>query len=255
MTRRNLLIAAGAAAFLVFVVAFLPASAAARWLAPDGARFTGVSGTLWRGSARAAEIGSLRLGETRWSLSPPALLLGRLSADVETRIGEAAASGSVSVGLSGGLTCTACRIEGNAAGLRGLFPALRSFNGQVLLELPVLELRDNWPVRAVGSARVSRVPIAMAGAPPGPATPYGDFEATLDADPVPEDGVLLVAVKDTGGPLQLTADLRVSPPGKYEFAGRARARANAPADLVNALNILGPKAADGTTELAASGSF
>ncbi len=255
MKRRNGLISAGAAAFLVSFVAGTPASAVVGWIGPDDARLSGVTGTLWRGSALAAKVGRVRLGPTRWSLSPLRLLLGQISAEVESRIGGGDASGSLAVGLSGELSCTACKYDGPAASLRPIFPALKALDGSLQLELANLELRDNWPVRAVGTAKLSKVALALAGAQADSVAPTADFEATLSADPVPDDGVIEVAIRDAGGPLQLNARLTVTPPGSYEFSGRLKARANAPPELASALTMLGPKTGDGGTELTVSGTF
>ena len=68
MTRASWLATAGAGAFLVFVIAGVPASVALRWLGPDSLRLSGVSGSLWRGSADSADVGRLRLRDTKWTL-------------------------------------------------------------------------------------------------------------------------------------------------------------------------------------------
>jgi hypothetical protein len=255
MQRSHGLIVAGIAAFLLFLVAQLPARVAVGWLAPEPSRITGATGTLWRGSMTSADMGALRLGATRWTLSPWALFALRLSGDVETSIGAAEAGGAVSMGVGGRMSCTGCRYEGPVATLRALVPVAQTLDGILRLDLQTLDVRDGWPRRILANATLSGVPIVGAGAVPGPQTPRGDFEASVSADPVPEDGTLIVAVKDAGGPLRLEGDLRVKPPGLYEFAGRAQARADAPAEFVNALSLLGPRGPDGSTEISVAGSF
>lgn len=254
MTRSTWLVIAGVSAFLLFIVAGVPASVALRWLGPDVLRLSGVSGSLWRGAAAGANVGKLRLSETQWKLSPLGLLLGRVSGEVETKIGDGTAHGSVAVSLSGGFACTGCSFEGPIASLRPLIPALKAVDGKVSIEMATLEIRNKWPTRAVGSAKLSNVPIGVSGQPPRDA-PVGAFETTLSADPVPDDGAIEATIQDAGGPLELSARLSITRPGNFEFSGRAKARPGAPPEIVNALAALGPKGSDGSTELGLSGTF
>ena len=254
MTRPAWLVAAGVAAFLVFLVGGVPAALALRWLAPDALRMNGVSGTLWRGSATGADIGKLHLADTTWTLSPLALLTGRLGGDVETRIGDGTAHGAVAVSRAGDLRCTACAYEGPVASLRAAIPALRTLDGQLSLQLSAFEIRKKWPTRAVGTVNLTNVPIAAAGQARRD-SPMATIAATVGADPVPDNGLIAVSVQDAGGPLELTAHLNFTPPGNFEFSGRAKARPGAPADLVNALAAMGTRGSDGSTELGLSGTF
>ena len=173
---------------------------------------------------------------------------------METRIGEGAAQGFITLSRSGDLSCKGCRYEGPVASLRPAIPALKSVNGRLSLELAALEIRKKWPTRAVGSAKLANVPLGAAGQPRGDG-PVAAFEATLSADPVPDNGLIEATIRDAGGPLELTARLSITPPGNFEFSGRAKARPAAPAEIVNALAVLGPKGSDGSTALGLSGTF
>jgi len=255
MDQRTVLAAVGAGAFLLFLFALFPARVAVAWFAPEGSSVAGPSGTLWNGSATAIGIGNVRLGATTWRVAPSRLLLGRLAGEVHTQAGEAEASGTLAFGFSGGMSCAECRYEGPTSTLQAIVPGVRALGGYLQLDIETLDLRERWPVSAVATAKLSRVPIAMPGAPAGRAMPMGDFTGTVRADPVPENGEIVVDVADAGGPLQLTGTLRITPPGNYEFAGRAKARAEASPDIVNALRVLGQQASDGSTEITASGSF
>ncbi len=254
MTRPAWLVVAGVSAFLLFLVSSVPASVGLRWFAPATLRMNGVSGTLWHGAATSADIGKVHLGETAWSLSPLALVTGRLGGDVQTRIGDGNVRGDVAVNRAGDLRCTACSYEGPIASLRPVIPALRSVEGQLNLQVAAIEVRDKWPTRAVGTATLTDVPIAAAGQPRRD-LPVATIAATVKADPVSDDGLIAVSVQDGGGPLELNAQLKLTPPGAFEFAGRVKARADAPPELVNALAALGPRGQDGSTEIGLSGTF
>lgn len=255
MARSRILVLAGAIAFVLALVATVPAATALAWLGGERLRASGAMGTLWSGSAAALEIGAVRLGETRWDVTVTRLLLGRLAADVETRIGDGEFRGSLSAGPAGGLACAGCTYDGPVASLRAVLPSLGRLDGRARLEIATLELADGWPTRAVGTLKLTDVPITVPGAPPRPGAPSASFDATVEADPVPEGGLIEVAVQDAGGPVEFGARLAVTPPGNYELAGRAKPRADAPQDMINALAMLGPRGPDGSTELSMSGSF
>ena len=201
-----------------------------------------------------ANLGKLRLGETHWALSPLGLLIGRLGGSVETRIGDGTARGSVAVSISGGLACTACSYEGPVASLRPIIPALKGVDGRASIEMAALDISNKWPTRAVGSVKLSNVPIGVAGPQAGD-RPVAAFETTITADPVPESGLIEATIKDAGGPLEVSARLSVTPPGNFEISGRAKARPAAPPEIVNVVAALGPRASDGSTEFSLSGTF
>ncbi len=255
MTRPRLLVVAGAAAFLLAVVARLPATVALAWLPDATLHPSGVTGTWWRGGFAAADTGALRLGPTSWQLSLPALFLGRLQGTVETQLGSGTASGVVALGIGGTVSCRDCRYAGPAASLRSLLPALATVDGRLELSFTDLALRDRWPVRATGTATVTGVALAVPGAPLTPATPRGNFTARVAADPVGDDGIIVAEVADDGGPLQLQASLTLTPPGSFEASGRARTRPEAPPTLAAALGILGRPGPDGAIEISFAGSF
>jgi len=253
--RQHWLVAAGAGAFVATALLGLPAAVAVDWLAPEALQVTDVRGSLWKGSASTVQAGRLRLGPTTWTLSPLALLRGRVGGFVETRLADAQISGDLSVGSGTSIDCENCRYAGSLASLYGVAPALRNLSGSATIELASLAVRDGWPTEAIGTVRIAGVPITAPGVPPDPGAPSGEFEATVNSKPVPEDGLIEFLIQDGGGPLELTGQLSLRPPGNYELAGRARARADAPPDIVNSLNFLGPKAADGSTEISMSGSL
>jgi hypothetical protein len=77
----------------------------------------------------------------------------------------------------------------------------------------------------------------------------------VNADPVPDDGTIEAIIEDAGGPLQLNARLVIAPPGNFRFSGQATARPGTPPAIASALAAMGPRAADGSTQLELNGSF
>src|SRR5215831_7319004 len=69
----------GIAAYAVFLVAMLPASVVARWIAMPGVlELADARGTLWSGSARAV-AGNAQLDSLRWRFQPARLAAARLA--------------------------------------------------------------------------------------------------------------------------------------------------------------------------------
>jgi hypothetical protein len=118
--KRGVLIAAGIAAFLVFMIAMVPASQLARRL-PAGVVLAGASGTIWSGRARALSVSERPLGGVAWSCSPWRLLVLHWSCHAIL----SPTGGEVSGDLSGSFGD-----EINGEALRGRLP-IRLFEGLV----------------------------------------------------------------------------------------------------------------------------
>jgi hypothetical protein len=250
MRERDALIGAGLVAFCVGVLAMVPAQVAL--LAAD-ARASGVSGTIWRGTAEALQLDAFRLGRTEWSLHPMALMAARLGADIATQWNGGRGEGYVTIGLGGAVACEDCEVLADMASLRGLIPVPLP-TGNMALTIQTLDIKDGWPRRAVGAARVEDMPLTLPGQSGGTSA-TGSYEALFNADPVAEGGRLEAVVTDLGGPVQVAARLQLTPPGTYLLAGSVQARPDAPPALTNGLALLGPQRSDGSHEFAFSGTF
>lgn len=84
MKSRILWVVGGVLAFLVFLIAYMPAKQVIhRITLPAGMSVSGVSGTIWEGQAQQAIINNMPVNSVSWEVHPLALLMGRVSADVE----------------------------------------------------------------------------------------------------------------------------------------------------------------------------
>ncbi|GGW90783.1 type II secretion system protein N [Alteromonas halophila] len=84
MKSRILWCAGGLAAFLFFLLAYLPAQQViGRITLPANIAISGVSGTLWEGRARTVVANGLTINNTEWQLSPWSLLIGNLSGSIK----------------------------------------------------------------------------------------------------------------------------------------------------------------------------
>ena len=101
--KKSMLVGAGIASFVIFAIAFIPAGVVTNRLS-DSARIGGVEGSLWSGHVRSIAFNGWELRDTDWDLNPAALLLGRLSASVETHVAGSEINAAASISLWGAIT-------------------------------------------------------------------------------------------------------------------------------------------------------
>lgn len=232
MRRSGWLVAAGGAAFLVFLVAFLPASAMLRVL-PAGLTLEGPEGTVWRGRVADARWNGKSLGPFRWSCR--VWRLASLRLDYAVEYGTAPATVRLDVALRPGGRVDVSGVRGSVpisrfAGLVGP----RGWNGTVELEVERLALRDGKPTAAEGWVRIRALSAPYAQ------SSLGDFELLLGEGSVGREGVA-GRLRDLGqGPLTVRATLFLDPTGEYLMSGEVATAPDAEPRLQQALAYLGP---------------
>src|SRR5262245_27894656 len=97
------LVALGIGAYVVFVLATLPASVVLNRLGSLGVNAAAVSGTIWNGSAEVLEVQGMTVGKASWRLRVLPLFTGRLSADVRLNGSDGSAQGRVTIAPGGRL--------------------------------------------------------------------------------------------------------------------------------------------------------
>jgi len=253
--RRNYLLAgAGFASFVFFTLAFIPAGVLIGRLeksANADLHPAGVEGTIWHGQLHSLDIGGWQLRNTRWDINPAALLLGRVTANIATRISgsELAADASISV------TSSVSVRDLDAAG--PIAPVASGFNlpvtgGDYRIQIAALDISDAWPTRLIGSVHVTGVPITVVGDATGPT---GSYTVAFDDESVPDDGRLLGALSDDDGPVEVDGNIVLTPPKNYEVQARLKARPDAPAEITQALKFAGPVDSDGRHDFSMAGSL
>ena len=187
MRRPIWLLVAGAAAFLLFMLAFLPASLVLRYV-PSGIELRGVSGSVWYGRATEVRLRGQPLGPLRWSNRPWRLL--RLQADYRLRLEPAGGSVRLDVRSGGDGRLELTQVQGTfpVAALAGLVGP-DGWTGDVGLAVDRLVLRDGFPVSASGTVTVSQLK-----APGQRGVNIGTFELTLGEGAV-EAGTYIFGVK------------------------------------------------------------
>lgn len=244
--------ALGVGAYLAFTIATFPAGIALKWFAPQDVTFAGVAGTLWSGGAASATAGGLTAEALRWRVRPTALLLGRVSADVEARIPDGFVAGSVTASPSR-TRFADLRAATSLPALAGVLP-VGGMRGQASVALESLVLEGGWPTQAVGELRLAGLeatPLIPDGS--GRLLPLGDYTLTLVPAP---DRELAATFVDNGGPLEVQGTLELDAVRAYTIDALIKPRASAPESLVEGLKFMTTEPdADGRRRLNLTGSL
>jgi len=248
MRRTTLLVVAGVAAFLLFLVAFLPATLLLRFLPPD-VSLDGVTGTVWKGSAADLRFRGRSLGRLIWTNRP-----WRLAAfELDYAAGLEHIGGSVAMDVT---------VEGPGRivleQIRGGFPvnlvqgliSPAGWSGQVDLDVSRLELEQGFPVAAEG-----KVVARDLTSPPPRSMDIGSFELVLGAGSVGGEGIS-GRLQDLGsGLMRVRATLDLKRDRTYTITGEVAAGPEADEALRRSLAFLGPPDSLGRRPLTIEGSL
>jgi hypothetical protein len=249
MRQVRLLASAGVGTLVLSLLALFPARVALPVLGVPAGTARGVTGTVWHGAAQRITVGGLAFGPLSWSVRPARLFLGQLAAGIEATVPDGFVNATVGVSAGG---TVAVRDLAAAAPLSWLAPAAGAAGGQLTARFDQLTLTGGRVATAVGNLELVGVVLPI---PNAPRLAPGSYALTFAADKLGPDEPLTGALKDAGGPLEVAGKVIVTPPRSYEINGTAKARPEAPADLRNALQMLGPATPDGGHELSIAGSF
>jgi len=247
-TRR--LLAAGLAAFIVFLIIQAPARIGLAMLADTGLRGAGISGTVWNGRVQAATLGQLPITDLRWQLSPLRLLVGRAAVDVDGQLADGFINGRIEFGF-GQLQLRGFRLSSTLDAL-GLGLGLPLGGGPFSCEIERAVVRAGWFTALVAELRLAEMPLPI---PMGPDAAPGGFTISFAADRISAGEPLEGLVQNLGGPLEVQARVMLTPPTSYELTGLARPLPGAPPELAQGLAMLGPRNPDGSYEFTLAGSF
>jgi general secretion pathway protein N len=247
MARRGLLITAGAAAFLVSIVAMVPADQLARRL-PSGISLEGTGGTIWSGHARALAVRGRPLGAIDWSCRPWRLLLLEWSC----RLRLAPSDGEVSGDLAGDFGRQIVVREARGSLPISAFEGIATphgWTGRLELDLRVVRLEGPKPVAATGTLYVRSLRAPGAGG-----QQLGDFELVVGEGAVGSDA-LSGRLRDLGGPLHVRGAIELQPDGRYLLRGEAAPGPGAGPAIFDTLGFLGPPDSQGRRPFAVEGTF
>lgn len=248
MTRRGLLVTAGVAAFLTFMIAMVPATVLTRWL-PPGVVVTGLDGTIWSGRATSVSLQGRELGAASWSCRPWPLLMLEWSCSV----GLQPSGGQVSALLAGDFNSD----EIEARDLSGNLPITylediatpAGWTGRLDLDVVQARIAGGLPREAEGRLFVRELKA------PGPdGALLGDFELAIGEGAV-GTGTLTGRLSDLGGPLRVRGTIELKPEGSYLVTGEVAPGPGAGPAIFDTLDFLGPPDASGRRPFTIEGTL
>jgi general secretion pathway protein N len=232
MSRRSLLIAAGIAAFLAFMVAMVPARQLTGRL-PPGIEVQGVGGTIWSGRAAGLRVNGAPLGALAWSCRPWRLFVLEWSCRVTLRPPGGDIAADLAGGFDGEVVATGIAGQVPIAAFEGVATP-RGWSGILELDIPRLRIVAQRPAEAVGQLFVRSLKA------PGPrGEVLGDFELTVGEGAVGTD-TLSGRLRDLGGPLRVRGALELRRDGSYLLSGEVAPGPGAGPAIFDTLAFLGP---------------
>jgi len=236
--------------YIATLLALFPASLALRWFLPaiPGLVVGPASGTIWDGSVTGIEYAGWNPGRATWKLDPFALLTLRAAADMHVDRGNAAPIRfSVSAGLAGDVDISNLQATLTLADLERARVMPRNIaSGEILLNLPRLELVDGRPVAAEGRVSLAGLQSAFL-----PGVALGSYEGELKTT---ETGIT-ATFRDAEAPLGVTGQAQLQPDGRYSASGSITPRSETPEGLRRGLGLLGQPDASGRYSFSFNGQL
>lgn len=243
---RRWLMAGGVAAFLLGLLAYMPAA----WVAQSAnalipaVRLAGVDGTAWSGRAQYLVADGVVLQDVRWRLRP-----GALAADLVVATDDGRLRATVRPGPGGGVRVTGA--EGRAS--LAWFGRLAGY-----LQLPISGGVEAAIEEAVitGDMHVTHIDgrVLLSGARWQLAKPpivLGGFGGVLTT----ENDTLALKVVESDGPLAVDGTAQLIGGDRYQLDLRLRPRGGADERLESTLRLLGRPDAEGRYRIREHGRF
>jgi general secretion pathway protein N len=248
MSRRASLIAAGTAAFAVFLVAMIPAAQLSKRL-PTGYAMTGVAGTIWSGQAAELRIEGHPVGAIDWFCRPWHLVMLRWSCRVTLQPLDGQFTADLSGGFDGDVL-EAAHIRGQSpiAAFEGIAtPA--GWTGRLELDIERIRIVQRRAGEATGKLFVRELRAPGAGG-----AQLGDFELVVGEGAVGTDR-LTGRLSDLGGPLRVRGAVELLSDGRYFMSGEVAPGPGAGPAIFDTLSFLGPPDASGRRPFSVEGTL
>jgi general secretion pathway protein N len=251
LSQRTRLIISGTVAVLIFILILAPATLVISALPGASIGASGVSGSLWNGSAQRISINGFSVNATRWTIKPLALLAGALELRLLTSWPGGEFEGDLSARITGLLQIKDASVFASLNELSETvgMPA----SGQLSLNIESLAIKNNWPTQVVGSLNLSGLTTVQ----PGSNIPIilGNYAVVFTNKIVNDDKPIIGTITDNGGPLELSGQVTLTAPNQYLLETKIKPQANAAANLKQALKFIAPTDNRGAHDFKLNGSF
>jgi general secretion pathway protein N len=242
--KRGLFLIALLAALAAVVILF-PARVAYRMASPPLVALSGLSGTIWNGSAREFSTNGIYLRDLEWRIKPSGLLSGKAVYAVSGSPvsgffdSEVAISAGGTVALSNLSGALPLQMLAKAAGVAGL-------RGNLTLAIDRLELVAGRPTALDGVIDVTGLVVPMVSR-----TPLGGYRAEFFT----QDNGIAASIEDIDGVVDLAGSLLLDNDKSYSFIGQVVAKSDTPASLKQRLQMLPATDRPGQHEIRLDGSY
>ena len=218
-------------AYLILLLATLPARTVFSWFTNNDIRAAGVEGSIWRGSAATLTIGHTDFSPVTWRFTPSSLLVLKLGFMVEALQPDGFVWTRVEVSPLGAIALrdlqAALPVEPFSRTLR-----IGGLGGELDAHMTEVVLRTGWPRRLDGKVQIKRLRLNI------PQTEQlGNYVLTFSDQ---RDDPLVGEIRDMDGPLALEGTLTLTRDRSYLIEGLITPRPSASTQLGNALQFIGP---------------
>ncbi|HVY23829.1 MAG TPA: type II secretion system protein N [Steroidobacteraceae bacterium] len=248
MTFRTKLIITGICAYLLFLIATIPATMLFRFIRHQ-VQAGAVSGTLWHGKAGTLQAGVLNLGDAEWNLHVLPLFTGHVVADVKLTQPKGFAQSRVSVSFGGRIKLTRMSAALPFASIMGSGGLPGGWMGTAQIRMDELVLKNNWPVAAQGTVDA----IDVTGPASGP-TDIGNYRITFASGN--GSSPLTGEIQDMdGAAISVRGKLVLNANRSYQLDTRVAARDNTPDAIADGMKYLGDPDAEGRRPFTVTGTM
>lgn len=231
----------GVLVYLVFLIALFPASVAVRLAPlPKNISVSGVSGTIWSGSADWISVQQRQLELVQWQFNPWGLFLGKVNLDlvIGNRASAVNGKGFVSLSMSG-IDAKGLRFDAPSRFLIGntRLPFRAEVEGNFSLIVQQLEQGKPWCEQLSGKLFAQQLQVNNQFGK----YPLGDVEVALSC----VDGNIKVMTDETMNALGLTGNALIKANKQLQLTAKIKETQAQPKDLKQALTFLGQKDSQG----------
>jgi len=223
------LIFLGVIVFLAIMLATFPASVAYDWGSPAEFRLSGITGSIWNGSAAEGIAGGAYARNITWQFQPMSLLSGKLGFRTSSNPATGTMNAEVAVSPNGNLTLS--NLSGNVP-LDLVHPVFQQsgIRGDIALQFAKIVISDGTPILAAGSVTVTDFFV------PGLSSSIiGGFRADFQTS----NGNVTGSVEDMSGVLDVAGTISLHQDRSYSFVGLVAPTNMTPPSIVNQLRFLG----------------
>lgn len=232
-------------ALVVALIVKFPARVAYRMASSPFLEMSGISGTIWSGSAREFSTNGVYLRKIEWQMRPLRLLAGKANFEITGSPTSGFFESDIEVGLAGTVTVrdlTAAmplQMFERAVGVPGL-------RGNANLKLERLELIGGRASALDGTIDVDNLVVPMVHR-----ASLGGFRAEFFT----QNNGIMASVEDNDGVIDLAGTLELTAEKTYAFLGYVTPKPETPESLVNRMQYLPATDQPNQRELSFEGSY